>query len=91
MEKYLGNEPRNGTVVASNRGWLLFERGGDSSEWVRLKLVSKVARRHRANFSVAWSHSQQRLGVCHDSIALNEILPEMYDWVVEFMESGYGE
>lgn len=89
-KRYAGNEPERGTVIAETRSWWLFKIPGKAGKWQRLKLVSKVPRK-RANYALAWSDGEVRLAAGKDAAALNDALPEMYDWVVEQMVDGCGE
>lgn len=89
-KRYAGNEPERGTVIAETRSWWLFRLPGNGGKWLRLKLVSKVLRK-RANYALAWSESEARLAAGKDAAALNDALPEMFDWVVEQMMDVCGE
>lgn len=76
-----GTLPASGELIAENRGWLLYRISGTGNGWIKVKLVSKVARQ-RANFTLAWHTEQAALARCNEAVALDVSMPEVFDWVV---------
>jgi hypothetical protein len=79
-----GTRPISGELIAENRGWLLYRVSGVGSEWVKVKLVSKVPRQ-RANFTLAWSVGESALARCKEAAVLDGFMPEVFDWVIEVL------
>jgi hypothetical protein len=81
---YVGNDPDSGVVVAENEGWKIFEMQKKSqNQWLSLKAVSKVKRRNKANFWLAWNGDRFAAG--KDLAIMVQHWPELYEWAHSVM------
>jgi len=84
-QKFPGNPPSDGELIAENNTWALYDRFAPSGEWQNLKLVSKQPVAIKANYWLAWNG--QRFAKCRDVALLDEHRPELMEWLVERLSS----
>lgn len=78
------------SVLAENNGWLLQVKPPIvESDWVSLKLVSKISRAHSANFWLAWNGERFADSKEMDRLLLQS--PEMAEWVAGVLMAKAGE
>lgn len=68
-------------VIASNRGWVLFERPGDPTDgWVNLWLSAKSRDINRADFLISYNLRTRRFNDCLAWKRLQTMYPAIAEW-----------
>ena len=81
---FVGNDPESSELVSENEGWKIFHiPKGYPSQWKNIKVVSKIKRRKKANFWLAWNGD--RFGASKDFAVMVEHWPEIYEWTHSVM------